>query len=71
MQGQGNLEQQLILQQMHAQYMVDLMNANAHPQPVPSVLNGITTAQPRIFYDASTHTYDLIQSNDVEMKSVQ
>lgn len=69
---QSNLEQQLILQRMHAQYMAELMNANAHQQPVPSVSNnnGITTAQPRIFYDASTHTYDLVQSDDVEMKSV-
>lgn len=67
----GNVEQQLILERMHAKYLADMINANANQQLINQSLsnNGLTTAQPRIFHDASTHTYDLMQSNDVEMKS--
>lgn len=68
----GNVEQQLILERMHAKYLVDKMNANANQQLVNRSLSnsGLSTAQQRIFHDASTHTYDLMQSIDVEMKSV-
>lgn len=69
----GSVEQQLILERMHAKFVMDMMNANANQQLINQTLsnnNGVTATQPRIFHDASTHTYDLMQTNDIEMKSV-
>lgn len=65
----GNVEQQLNLERMHAQYVMDMMKGNANQQIVNQTLqnNGLPTVRQ---CDESTHTYDLVQSNDVEMKTV-
>lgn len=70
----GNVEQQIILERMRNQYFMDMLNVNANyvsqqiaSQPACDTC-GIT--QPRIFHDASTHTYDLLRSEDVEMKTI-
>lgn len=71
---QDNVEQQVVLERMHAQFVMDIMNANNANQQLinqsQSLINGVTNGQPYTFHDASTHTYDLMQSNDVDMESV-
>lgn len=67
----GNVEQQLLLRRMQAQYVMDVMNANAN-QHIASpcyVTISMPPDQSRLFYDRSTHTSDLI-SEDIDMKSV-
>ncbi|KAG4071089.1 hypothetical protein HA402_013403 [Bradysia odoriphaga] len=69
----GNVEQQIMLERMRGQYFVDMMlasanYANQHVASHSPWKSGIT--QPRLFVDASTHTLDLTQPDDVEMKTI-
>lgn len=68
----GNVEQQLRLERMQAQHFMDMMNANANQQIInqSSMNSGLTSPQLPTVQDASTHTYDLLSSGDVYMKSV-
>lgn len=68
----GNVEQQLILERMQARYIMDKMNENANRQ-VPNhtlSIDGVISAPSRVYRDASTNTYDLLSSEDVDMKTV-
>ncbi|KAJ6632827.1 hypothetical protein Bhyg_15818 [Pseudolycoriella hygida] len=66
----GNVEQQLRLNRMHAQYEMDLMNSLANQQSLAS--NASTFfPMPHTFLDASRRNGDLTpQCIDVEMQTV-